>query len=308
MKAIVIGNGIDIQFGGFEKRGNMAILNRVISNIESDKYRRLGWEKREVKDILETCVSVINRAIKRDISVPSEEDFLFLQMELERVRKSYSREISVNEIGLEDIFLGAELLYLNANSDDEKQIVESAIHNFLQPLLLDAIYDDGRVNNIYKSFPPSLIDYFKRYDAIFTLNYDTNLDQAIGDEVPVYHLHGCFSDLTEKAETVPKEFQHMFCNGIMTWYWLEKYGEEETDTRYGIKAFSNIEDNIDILGVSPCNDEQLFVRLWQNTKLRNCNYFYYDRSEALEIRKYIKGTLERHITDRDVKRFWEKYK
>ena len=66
--------------------------------------------------------------------------------------------------------------------------------------------------------------------------------------------------------------------------------------------------HIDILGISPCNDEQLYIRLWQNTKLRACNYFYYERKDAVEIRKHIKGMLERHITDRDVKRFWASFK
>ena len=86
------------------------------------------------------------------------------------------------------------------------------------------------------------------------------------------------------------------------------YGKEEKDYRYGITEFTDIEGHIDILGISPCNDEQLYIRLWQNTKLRACNYFYYERKDAVEIRKHIKGMLERHITDRDVKRFWASFK
>lgn len=308
MKVIVVGNGIDIQFGGIGRRGNKAIIERAIANIESDKYLQLGWDKSSVKDILETCVSAINMAIQKRISIPKDQDYLFLQMEIERIRRSYQKEISVNKIGLEDIFLGAELLYVNAINDDERNMVDTAINDYLQPLLLDAIYDNDTVNDIYKLFPSSFINYLKRYDAIFTLNYDTNLDSAVGKEVPVYHLHGCFNDLTDKANGVPDGFKHMFCNGIMTWYWLEKYGKEEKDYRYGITEFTDIEGHIDILGISPCNDEQLYIRLWQNTKLRACNYFYYERKDAVEIRKHIKGMLERHITDRDVKRFWANFK
>ena len=77
----------------------------------------------------------------------------------------------MNEIGLEDIFLGAELLYVNAINDDERNMVNTAINDYLQPLLLDAIYDNDTVNDIYKMFPDSFINYLKRYDAIFTLNY-----------------------------------------------------------------------------------------------------------------------------------------
>lgn len=169
--------------------------------------------------------------ILNEVSIPCEQDYLFLQMENERVRRSYKNPIAINEIGLEDIFLGAEILYLNAIDDEERKFVESAIHDYLQPLLLDAIYDDGKVNEIYKEFPDSLIQYLKNYDVIFTLNYDTNLEQVIGSDVPVYHLHGCFTDYTEKANNVDEKFKYMYCNGIMTWYWKEKYGEEESDGR-----------------------------------------------------------------------------
>jgi hypothetical protein len=308
LKSLVLGNGIDIQYGGFELRGNSAIISRAVSSVESNKYLELGWAKNNVKDILEKCVGAINMVLKKQMRVPASEDYLFLQMEMERIRRMYPKEITIYEVGLEDVFLGAELLYVNAIGDEEKRFVQSAIHDYLQPLFLDAIYDDGKVNDIYNKFPSSLIKYLKRYDAIFTLNYDTNLESVIGTEIPIYHLHGCFSDYTDDALKVPEKFRHMFCNGIMTWYWLEKYGEEETDKRYGTSTFVNIEGTIDILGISPCNDEQLYIRLWQNPKLTNCNYFYYDRNEAIEIRKHIKGTLERHITVRDVKRFWEKYK
>lgn len=39
------GNGIDIQYGGYSERGNQAILNRAIHNIECGKYDELGWNK-----------------------------------------------------------------------------------------------------------------------------------------------------------------------------------------------------------------------------------------------------------------------
>ena len=153
MKVIVVGNGIDIQFGGIDRRGNKAIIERAIANIESDKYLQLGW------DILETCVSAINMAIQKRISIPKDQDYLFLQMEIERIRRLYQKAISVNEIGLEDIFLGAELLYVNAIDDDERNTVDTAINDYLQPLLLDAIYDNNTVNDIYKLFPNSFSNY-----------------------------------------------------------------------------------------------------------------------------------------------------
>lgn len=48
-----------------------------------------------------------------------------------------------------------------------------------------------------------------------------------------------------------------------------KIWKESEDKRYHIEALNNIEDRIDILGISPCNDEQLYLRLSQNTKLKD---------------------------------------
>ncbi len=100
----------------------------------------------------------------------------------------------------------------------------------------------------------------------------------------------------------------MFCNGILTWYWLEKYGDEETDSRYCIDKLDKIVGKIDILGISPCNDEQLYLRLSNNKKITSCNYYFFNRSEASELRKHIGGELRRHITDKSVNKFWSSFK
>lgn len=307
MKTLVVGNGIDIQYGSFDRRGNKAIIDRAINNVKDNKYQGLGWKKELVIEALYYCVETINRVIRKEDIVPADKDYVFLQMELERIRRTYLKEIKINEIGMEDIFLGAELLYLNCENDSERERVDLIVCEYIQPLLLDAIYDDGSVNEIYKNFPKSLVTYLKKYDAIFTLNYDMNLENVLENEVPIYHIHGCFDDLLEKATVVGDEFKHMYCNGIMTWYWLDKYGKEQKDRRYGLSEFENIEGTVDILGMSPCNDEQLYIRLGLNKKLTACNYFYFEKEETNEIRNRIRGGLKGHITNRDVKKFWRRF-
>lgn len=306
LRTLLIGNGIDIQYGGLEQRGNKAILDRAIENIESGKYNVFGWKAEDLISIFDSCLQIINKVIESDWRVNPSEDFLFLQMEMDRVRRSYKVPCEINTLGLEDYFLGAELGSLNASTKEEMDCLREGIHNFLQPILLDAIYDDGKVNEIYKNFPEALVRELQQYDAIFTINYDTNLEKCLEGKVPLYHLHGCFYDLKEDVLGNGK-YSHMFCNGIMTWYWLEKYGDESEDVRYGTKQLEMIEGIVDIIGISPCNDEQLFIRLWQNPKLKSCNYYYFDRSESAEIRKHIGGNLGRHITVRDVKKFWKKF-
>lgn len=307
MKTLIVGNGIDIQYGGIEQRGNNAILARAMENIKSGKYDKLGWEKKYLLDIFETCLKVINRVIDKKWSVKPSEDFVFLQKEMERVRRYYKTPCKLDTLGLEDYFLGAELAILNvADSELEVNDLQKKVFTFLRAIMLDAIYDDGKINDIYKKFPSKLVSELQKYDEIYTINYDTNLENALEGKVPIYHLHGCFDEPSNEIH-IMDEYRHMFCNGIMSWYWLDKYDGEGKDGRYGIKQFEQIEGIIDIIGVSPCNDEQLYVRISGNSKLNCCNFYYYDRNDAVEIRKHIFGNLSKHITEHDVKKYWSKF-
>lgn len=307
MRSLIVGNGLDIQYGGGASEcGNRAIMNRVICNVQNNKYAELGMFKKDLQETLDICVETFNKIVKNKVGIPIENDYVFLQMELDRVRRFYTQKCELSDIGLEDLFLSTEVLYLNSQSDDERKLCENVKNSILQPLILDAIYNDGKVNEIYKSFPKTLIDYLIKYDAIFTLNYDTNIEEVVMGKVPVYHLHGCFSDY--KEDIIPDRFKHMYCNGIMTWYWLEKYEKEEKNNEYGINDFEKMSGVVDIIGVSPCNDEQLYLRLSKNNKLTGCNYYYVERSEAMEIRRHLKGIVGNHITDRNVMKFWNKFK
>ena len=222
-----------------------------------------------------------------------------VQSVMERVRDYYKANPAFNEIGLEDYFLGHELSShiqdFSGNKEQERQL--------MQMIILDAIYNEGKINELYKVFPDKLKKFLINYDAIFTLNYDTNLDSYLEGSVPIYHIHGSFDDISVGHEDEPEEWKHMYCNGIMTWYWVEKYGQEHSDIRYGIKEFSQIEDRVDIIGLSACNDEQLFVQLSQNGKLNKCDFYYYDSNDAVEIRKHLCGTLQNHITIKNVRNF-----
>ncbi len=301
MRYLVLGNGIDIQYGGLDLIGNEAILKRVYENINSDKYKILGWDK----EILLNCFNGAYRTICDFLEGNSVIDpsYLFLHMDLERLKKSYTSIPTRYTLGLEDYFLAIEIM------NEKKLVDEKSLEltkKAFQAIFLDAIYFDGKINEIYKSFPTGLISFLKRYDAIFTLNYDTNLESAISD-VPIYHLHGCFSHDGNLISDLPKELRHMSCNGIMTWYWLEKYGEEEKDFRYGRKVFDNIEGSVDLIGISPCNDGQLFLELAMNSKLRNCTYYYFNRSEASLVKNQL-GNLKKHTTEKDVKNLWRNFR
>lgn len=199
MRYLVLGNGIDIQYGGLDLIGNEAILKRVYENINSDKYKILGWDK----EILLTCFNGAYKIICDFLAGNSVIDpsYWFLHMDLERLRKSYTSIPTRYTLGLEDYFLAIEIMN-EKKLVDEKSLEQTK--KAFQAIFLDAIYFDGKTNEIYKSFPTGLISFLKRYDAIFTLNYDTNLESVISD-VPIYHLHGCFSHDGNLIKDLPKE-------------------------------------------------------------------------------------------------------
>lgn len=301
MKSLILGNGIDIQYGGIDLIGNEAILKRVYENVNSDKYKILGWEKGDILKCLTFAHKIICDYLEEKLLF--EPSYVFLGMDLQRLKKSYTSLPTIYTLGLEDYFLAIEIMNENKLVDEESlDLTKKAF----QAIFLDAIYFDGKTNEIYNAFPTGLVSFLNRYDAIFTLNYDTNLESVIND-VPIYHLHGCFSHDGNKISDLPKELSHMSCNGIMTWYWLEKYGEEEKDSRYGRKVFSNIEGSVDIIGISPCNDGQLFLELAINPKLRSCTYYYFNRNEASLVKNQL-GDLKKHTTERDVKNLWRNFK
>ena len=106
--------------------------------------------------------------------------------ELYRLCRTYSAKCDFTSLGLEDYFLGIELASLEAKPEERDRLRDAGFF-YMQPIILDAIYDDGRVNEIYRNFPQRLISMLKRYDRIFTLNYDTNIDKCVNGSVPVYH-------------------------------------------------------------------------------------------------------------------------
>lgn len=303
MKSLIVGNGMDIEFGGMGVCGNKAILNRVYNNIQEGRYTDIIRETPETLiKLFDGYRNIINQVIKGTWNISANDGYLFLLMEMERVRNSYNVNPAFNEIGLEDYFLGNEL---SSHMQDFYGNTEQA-RQWMQMIILDAIYNEGRINELYKVFPDKFKKFLNNYDAIFTLNYDTNLDSYLEGSVPIYHIHGSFDDITVGHEDEPEEWKHMYCNGIMTWYWVEKYGQEHSDLRYGIKEFSEIEDRVDIIGLSACNDEQLFVQLSQNGKLNKCDFYYYDTSDAVEIRRHLCGALQNHITIKNVRNFWRR--
>lgn len=228
MTSLLLGNGIDIQFGGLACTSSY-IIKRIKYRALLDSYAELfdyQLSANNIVKLLEGFVGEANSIIhgEYDIFVQDTDT----QEALDDFKKRYKVDMNTpDEIMLEDWLFIVHMFFLKNNDLEENRI--SAVQGF-ERLLLDAIFNDGLIQDIYKKMPKSVMKYLRKYDAIFTLNYDNNIEALTGKEV--YHLHGDFSELAdsenvgtvtgylrnETGQTVYQDnMRHCFCNALLNY-------------------------------------------------------------------------------------------
>lgn len=167
MNSILIGNGINIQFGGLAYNSDF-IMKRIKYASRLDKYDSLFGNKitgNEIERIFNDFVPLANdiRLKKYDKYADNKKD---LKDALLDFQQRYDYEIKVaHEIMLEDWFLIIHMFFeINI---DLKENRHTAIQG-IERLILDAIYNDGRIQELYKNmnkrvrkFFPHLIIFFR---------------------------------------------------------------------------------------------------------------------------------------------------
>lgn len=228
MKHLLLGNGIDIQFGG-SAYTNSYIIKRIEYRARLDSYAEMFGYKMSKEDIIGLLKGFVSEA--NSIRVGNYDEYANDSESKEALKdfcNRYTLELfKPEEIMLED-WLFVVHMFLKKNSDlDEYRI--AAVQGF-ERLLLDAIYNDGIIQDIYKRIPTSVTKYLKKFDSIYTLNYDNNIESLIGK--PIFHLHGDFSVLADSenekitlgylrkhdGKTVYIEnMRHCFCNALLNY-------------------------------------------------------------------------------------------
>lgn len=115
-KNLLVGNGINIQFGGYDSCSNEAIIKRVLKNINSGRTKTYlpACNKEELITVFEKSREIITN-IK---SYKPKEKYLFLLMEIDRISKQYKPDTPIERIGMEDFFICMEYLKEKSDSDD----------------------------------------------------------------------------------------------------------------------------------------------------------------------------------------------
>lgn len=304
MENILIGNGFNQEIGGSEF-SNASIIDRVHRNVAVKDYSREiagGVTLYDLKIIIEGLENQIFQATlsgKYDHLCTSKDE----SCNLDRVQTNYSFG---DTIGMEDYFLLLRLFH-HAYNDPPNMIRDSFFG--LMYLFLDAIYDEGKIQEIYKKLSDTRMQELKRilnqYDNVFTVNYDWNLEKISGKAVK--HLHGQFDRLNSQFVIGSKleEFRsnilgldypvneankHMYSNAIMGFCGAEKerimgiFNNIESD-EYPTKEFMNISGTISMAGISPNNDDHIWNLIRTNTNINRIIFYYYSDKDRETVEK-----------------------
>lgn len=240
-KHALLGNGINIQFGG-KAYSNRFILSRIVFNALCDKYDSLfegTLSGKEIEQIFRGLLPTANSLLegKYDKIGEGEDEIKKAIAEFKVQNADRGKFEHYFDIPLEDWFLLLRLFFLD-NPDLTNMWMESK--RGFEWMILDAIYNDGKIQEIYLKMKKSVKHFFKSFDSIFTLNYDNNIEKLTNKTV--YHLHGDYSVLTdsENPETIqgflnmqkgkivlnPK-YPQCYCNALLNFSGQNKYEEAQ---------------------------------------------------------------------------------
>lgn len=238
MKSVLVGNGINIQFGG-KTYSSSFIMKRIINNVRLNRYLKL-FDKKILPEQLEIIFKAF-KDIANDI-LRGKYDYLKKKDDLEAIIDFKSRyKVPIRkyyEIMLEDWFLLIRLFFVEYY-DLESQW--QSVKQGFERMVLDGIYNEGMIQNIYKNMNKNVKEFFTKFDYIFSLNYDNNIELLTNRDV--MHLHGDYSVLADsenpctvqgyirqqqKKLVLIKEFKHCFCNALLDYSGELKYKYAET--------------------------------------------------------------------------------
>ena len=134
-RSLLIGNGINIQFGGADAYSSSAIMKRVIENIKMGKYTPLMENSITIDEqygFLETMVKIIDQIKAGKLS--NYADGLFMLMEMDRIKRTYPDHSSITSVFLEDYFLAFEIFnnrFKNEDGGEKMNITEKLYLHYL---------------------------------------------------------------------------------------------------------------------------------------------------------------------------------
>lgn len=309
MKTLLVGNGINIQFGG-KAYTNDYIMKRVECRVKTGDSLRLfegTLQKNDILAILTGFVDIANGI--RDKKYDSLVSDQGTQDALDDFKRRYKEKINApHEIMLEDWFFILHIYFLKYPLDADNS--KTAKQGF-EYLILDAIYNSGEIQELYQKVNKKTKKFLKGFDNIFTLNYDNTLERITGKTV--YHLHGDFNELasSENIEYVQgylrsqngkivaqSDFSQCYCNALLNYSGeLKKQvavnnhiANKEAET-FGYKWMSDqmFREQLKALQITNPNSYELIMTKIMHPELKWATEYYFEEFEDIEGELFIIG-------------------
>lgn len=189
MNNLLVGNGINIQFNKTDYTSQQIVL-RILKNCDRDDFP---------SHIIVNFPYLLKNYIgqlyleSRKIILGDYDNYTFGSAEknsLVSFKKQYTDKINmlrITDIGFEDYYLIHDLVCHKMKVYNPEQFY---IRESMKVAYLYSIYNDGKINQLYKNYPRLFIEFLIKFDNIFTTNYDSNIELATGKEI--FHIHGQF--------------------------------------------------------------------------------------------------------------------
>lgn len=194
MKNLLVGNGINCQFDPSSYTAKQIVL-RILKNCN-----RPDFPAEIIVDypvLLKDHLGLLFLEARR-VLVGEYDSFTISTAEEESLnafKEKYSDKadrLKMTDICYEDYYLLHDLAChsIHLGNPDQYTARES-----MRVAYLYAIYNDGKLNELYKLYPAHVVAFLQSHECIFTTNYDSNLESATGKNVN--HLHGQFDRLSD---------------------------------------------------------------------------------------------------------------
>ncbi|MBR6506907.1 MAG: hypothetical protein IKT37_04820 [Clostridia bacterium] len=192
MKNLLVGNGVNIQFDN-QNYTTSEIVLRLLKNCDRDDFPAhiIVNEPYLLKNIIGQLFLEARLALQGEydsyVTCVAEEASLM------SFKEQYLKKLNtlrITDIGFEDYYLIHDLAChkYNIGNPDQFYTRES-----MRIAYLLSIYNDGKLDDLHKKYPPKFVEYLKGFDSIFTTNYDSNIDSIV--EKKIFHIHGWFKQL-----------------------------------------------------------------------------------------------------------------
>lgn len=194
MRNLLVGNGINIQFDT-KNYSRQEIVLRLLKNCDRDDFPShiIVDEPYLLKNYLGLLFLEAREMIRgkydQYITCSAEKKSL---AEFKNRYEPCIYTLRMTDIGFEDYYLIHDLVCHKQKIYNPDQYI---LRESMRLAYLFSIYNDGKLNELFKVYSPGFTEYLQGFDKIYTVNYDSNIENATGKQV--IHLHGQFDKISD---------------------------------------------------------------------------------------------------------------